>query len=300
MDENGNAEGVTFWVNRDCESNTVYGPDLQDPRYNDAVPPGEIQEPSADTLDAAPDISTRMNVPDSYETCARACLCGYYPAKNWSDSMDAATLALNPYLRCQCAAPQGNVPSNAAAPTFFFHVLNPGLPLLLENYSAPMVESSKRTSGMKKSRALKTFSTIHQSLLKRASTSRLGLYRITGIKNNTAIFQVLENTEKYQYVIPITPTNRTLLESSYGLDLSTAFPWADPYYGFTDILLYLNWLDIDEGDNRTIRNPYECFGTFEENQKSLFDFVNRSQVILDEKGGYLYGNVDLGQLVPHD
>lgn len=98
--------------------------------------------------------------------------------------------------------------------------------------------------------------------------------------NNTAV-----NDE-----LPITPTNRSLLEfyavhpdSSYA-----AHYYPDPFFGIPDIFLPIRWLFINESDDRTIVRPFECFGDLDTSEKTLMIYVNSSRGVQQDEQGNPY------------
>ncbi|KAL6719491.1 hypothetical protein ACLMJK_003731 [Lecanora helva] len=113
LDSNGNAEGVTVFVQTYCAENLESeDTGIEDSRYNDVPPPGVVVQPVA-----AIDIPyTKEIVPDSYQTCYRACLCGYELEGDKRQKFTAPQLQLNPYADCKCFD---------ALPAIFFHLLNP-------------------------------------------------------------------------------------------------------------------------------------------------------------------------------
>ena len=113
VDGNGDADGVTVFVVKNCTTGRRFDSDQQDVKYNgdaDDIPilgVPELKEetyvgPEGDTLiyPARPGESPAAQDPADYDTCDRGCICGYSPNK---DQNMTYTWPFYPaYFLCEC------------------------------------------------------------------------------------------------------------------------------------------------------------------------------------------------------
>ena len=118
MDHNGNAEGTTVFVQDVCESNdAVIDPGQQDVRYEDTIPDGRVRTPADQIFYNFSTDITKVQWPDSYQTCYRGCLCGYDLYRGYLKNFTNTERLLNPYAACRCGVP-------GVVVSIFFHLLN--------------------------------------------------------------------------------------------------------------------------------------------------------------------------------
>ena len=99
VDSNGDADGVTVFVAKDCATGErlSYDQDVQYDDLDDNIP--VLSSGLANTF-FADGLGTAAPDPDDTDTCNRGCICGYSPNKN--QAMYPPWPMIPAYFSCQC------------------------------------------------------------------------------------------------------------------------------------------------------------------------------------------------------